>query len=85
MKTYYLTKYALSQSGRIDARKDAKPRLTDSKYVYFTGLPWGSYMLGRDVFTDEAEARAAVIKARDKKIISLEKQIAKLRKIGGDA
>lgn len=78
--TYYITKYALSNAGRLQQRTG--PSSVSDGLVYFSG-DWTGYTLGRDIFTDKDEALAAVLTARDKKIASLEKQIAKLRKIGG--
>ena len=42
---------------------------------------WTSYKLGRDAFETEAEARAAAMCERDKKIASLKRQITKLEKM----
>ena len=82
MTTYYITKYTTTTGKIIVVNAAESPK--DNGYVplRLTGhhFPTGFY-LGRDVFTDEAEARAAVIEARDKRIASLEKQIAKLRKV----
>lgn len=77
MTTYYLTKYATT-TGKIEAREAEK--IYDDGYVRIKGY-WTSFKSGRDAFTDPDEAKAAVRAARDKKILSLEKQIAKLRKV----
>lgn len=84
MTTYYLTKYALTDCGNPIACEGNRP--PDEDGDVFLVLPGsmaaGLYRVGRDAFTDPGEAHAAILKARDKKIASLEKQIAKLRAIG---
>lgn len=79
MPKYFVTKYATTD-GKIIVKQDMKLS-SCGKYVRSESRGWVMFQLGRDVFTDEAEARAAVIEARDKRIASLEKQIAKLRKV----
>lgn len=78
--TYYITKYALTNGGKIEVRNDSDVECISERTVYFK-KDWSSRVLWKDVFTDEAEAKKAVLAARNKKIASLEKQIAKLRKI----
>lgn len=87
MTSYYVTKYALSsKDGNPVVRHESEvSSIYEGTLVYFKNDMWTGFALGEEVFTDEAEARAAILKARDKKIASLEKQIAKLRKIGGAA
>lgn len=80
MTTYYITKYALSNGGKVLELTDPSVSASDPKYYYFKNNQI-QCVLGKTVFTDPNEARQAVVTARDKKIASLEKQIAKLRKI----
>lgn len=85
MPTYYVTKYALSNnSDPTTIESHETPDETGYISLRVPGHMWSTgFRMGRDAFVSEEEARKAVIKARDKKIASLEKQIAALRKIGG--
>jgi hypothetical protein len=80
MTTYYLTKYALGRNGLIPACEGEPSPFSDLGYIRLNGKP-GSFMLGRDVFESPEEAIAAAQVMRDKKTASLERQIAKLRKM----
>lgn len=84
---YYVTKYALANDGKLlTLDSEATPDAQGYVRLRQSASEWTMlYKLGRDVFTDEAAAEAALLKARDKKIASLEKQIAKLSQIGGAA
>lgn len=79
---YYVTKYALSNMGvpivvESDAQaEDGFVRVKLPGQTYPTSLK-----LGRDIFSDEANAKSSIYKARDKKCASLNAQIKKLRAI----
>lgn len=72
----YVTKYATT-AGIYRGEVDRK--YSDGEFVYIKGQNWGSYKLGRDAFLTIEEARAGAEASRQKKIASLEKQLAKLR------
>lgn len=74
MQTYWITKYALS--GGISSTSNGEVR---GGYLRLKG-DWTSYMIGRDAFDNEADAKADAETRRIKKIESLKKQIAKLEK-----
>lgn len=77
MKTYYLSKYALS-----DGIKAVESDDTGSDYIRPHGyVSFYSYKLGRDIHETEAAAKAEAEKMRVKKIASLKKQIAKLEQM----
>lgn len=73
----WITKYALS-GGLI---KMSAPQDAGDGYVRdaFKKHDYRLYVLGRDVFKSEADAKADADKRRLKKIASLEAQIAKLK------
>lgn len=76
----YLIKYALG-SGKI-TKTQVRQRDPDDPFVSIADNTfYTSYHLGRDAFENLDEAVAAAGKLREKKIASLEKQIAKLRKM----
>lgn len=79
-KTYYLSKYALSNKGRITAFTGEVHRecgyVSNIKDGY-----WTFFKLGRDVHETTEAAIAAAEAARTKKIASLKKQIAALEKL----
>lgn len=83
MATYYVTKYALTTKGEwITVESERAPDKQGFISLKLPGAVFPTYFkIGRDVFTDVFEAGEAINAARDKKIASLEKQIAKLRKI----
>jgi hypothetical protein len=81
-KTYkklYLTKYALTGGIQI---KDF--RYVSGRYWQEDG-GYGLYVEGRDVFENEDDAIADAEKRRAKKIASLEKQIAKIKRLKFEA
>lgn len=53
----------------------------DGKYAYFSEYPFAFFKIGRDAFENLEEAVKAAEMQRDRKIKSLEKQIATLRKL----
>lgn len=77
---YYITKYSLSNGGKIGVRNECEISTTYDRAIWFKNarIP---LILGKDVFTDENEAKKAVLAARNKEIASLEERIEKLRKI----
>ncbi|GIK74551.1 MAG: hypothetical protein BroJett021_35390 [Chloroflexota bacterium] len=75
----YLVKYALTAG--IEQVVAAENQNEESGYIYLKGRSFYSFLLGRDVFTDLPSAIAAAETMREKKIKSIEKQIAKLRKL----
>lgn len=86
-QTYYVTKYALSDKGKIrEVEAEADATQEGERYVrlkLFSEALWGDlFTLGKNVFTTIEEAQNAVLAARDKKVTSLRKQIAALEKIG---
>ena len=84
MRTYYVTKYALSNKG-VPFAIESNEMPDDTGYISFQlpGQMWDTgFRMGRDIFDTKEEAHKAILAARDKKIKSLEKQIAALRKIG---
>ncbi len=77
MKTYWITKYALTE-GIIKA--EAKPP-SESGYISVKSDRFHfrtSFKVGTDAFLTEAEAKANADKKRLAKIASVKKQIAKL-------
>ncbi|HUT73755.1 MAG TPA: hypothetical protein VM221_02825 [Armatimonadota bacterium] len=73
----WVTKYALG--GGIQ-RHDDGLIVADGTAPYFRLHKFGGYfILGRDAFVSEAEARADVVRRAEAKIKSIEKQAAKLR------
>jgi len=72
----WLTKYALN-GGLIRAEVESRSPVDD--YVYLVGYKWQSFRIGREVFERHDEALNDAAKRRDKKIKSLEKQLAALR------
>lgn len=76
-KTYYLSKYALSNG--IEARSCVSERRGDSSHdVKLSGYYWSWFTVGKEAHETEAAAKAAAESMRLKKIASLKKQIAKL-------
>jgi hypothetical protein len=73
-ETMFVTKYALS--GGI---QELEGEITMGSY--FSVKPHGFYSIGRDAFRTRGEALADAEKRRVTKIGSLERQIAKLRKL----
>lgn len=83
MPTYYITKWALSNNGKPTVVESARVPREDGIIWLARPGQWDEYhKMGRDVFGTQEEARQAILVARDKRIASLEAQIAKLRKIG---
>lgn len=79
-KTYYLTRYALSDKGRIQAFTGEVH--SEGEYVsYPKAFYWTLFKLGRDVHETSEAAIAAAEAARTKKIASLKRQIAVLEKL----
>lgn len=80
-KTYWTWKGALA-SGKLRSftSRDAK----DDGYVW---EPYSLHKVGRDAFETRGEARATALIERDRKVSSLKKQIAKLKRMTfeGDA
>lgn len=77
--TYYLSKYALSNGGKIT--KFVTPDQV-SEHGYVTPRDgWYFYKVGLHAHTTASAAIAAAEAARTKKITSLRKQIAKLEKL----
>lgn len=80
MATFYITKYALSSG--IDERVDPLVRRwDDGTESVRSGDDWVSFVVGREAFTDRADAVADAEARRAKRIASLKKQIAKLEKL----
>jgi hypothetical protein len=71
--TMYVTKYALS--GGIKHIRGKRHG------VFFYDGNWGQFVIGKTAFETFEEARTAAEKARAKRILSLEKQIAALEKL----
>lgn len=80
-KTYYLSKYALSNNGRIQAFTGEERR--EGGYVSNLNKAgyWTSFKMGLYVHETTEAAIAAAEAARVKKIASLKKQIAALEKL----
>lgn len=74
-KTVYLTAYALASGIETSAVR----REHEDGYVSLEDRGFDIYKIGRDVFETFDAAVADAKARRDKKIKSLEKQIAKLR------
>jgi hypothetical protein len=82
MTTYWVTKYALS--GGIKKIEDGEVRdWSDGHKSLIDPIDrWRpSYLIGREAFDNEADAKADAQSRRDKKIASLKKQIGKLEKL----
>jgi len=81
---YFVTRYALSNAG-LPTIVSSENKPGDDGFVWLR-MPkhaFGTtFKLGRNVFLSKDDADAAIRADRDKKIKSLEKQIAKLRLIG---
>lgn len=76
----YIIKYALT-SGIFLADVEANT-LDAGAYVYRKeSIGFSSYKLGRDAFLDKDEAIAAAKKLRDRKVASVERQLANLKKM----
>ncbi len=75
---FWITKYALSDG----IQKQGSGNVNE-----YDGKKWVSYgsysilKIGRDAFSNEADAKADAEVRRQKKIASLKKQIAKLEKL----
>lgn len=79
MTLYYTTKYALTDGIK---HVDLEPVGGDGDYLRAPGHWNGVFFKeGRDAFLDRDDAEKAANAARDKKIASLRKQIAKLEKL----
>jgi len=76
--TVYFVKYALS--GGV-TKEVARENVSENGLVCLVGYPYTLCRANRDVFTDQQDAIEAAEIMRDKKIKSLEKQIAKLKKM----
>jgi len=76
MKTYYLSKYALT--GGIETVQGEQPPFVDRGYIKIMGRTMSLYRLGLDVHETMEEAVNAAKEQRDKKIASVKKQLAKL-------
>jgi hypothetical protein len=73
----WVTKYALSAGIQ---RHDDGVIVADGTVPYFRLDKFGGYfILGRDAFVSEAEARADVVRRAEAKIKSIENQARKLR------
>lgn len=84
-QTIYVPKYALT-IGAIEVMK-ARLGVGDRANWFYperdSGYSsWTSFKKGRDAFLTLEEAQAAVVAARQKRIASLKKQIAKLEAMG---
>lgn len=77
MHKMYCVKYAMT-TGRV-SEVDCTPGHADNTYVYSNDRFPTQYCVGRDAFYEHADAVAAAIVMRDKKVKSLEKQILKLK------
>lgn len=81
-KTYYLSRYALSDKGRIQAFTSEEHSEGGGYVSNFNAAGyWTSFKLGRDVHETTEAAIAAAEAARTKKIASLKRQIAVLEKL----
>lgn len=78
MKTYWITKYALSAG--VESI-DAEPQPWGSNPEQFIKIGYSFLTIGRDCFDNEADAKADAERRREKKVTSLRKQIAKLEKL----
>jgi hypothetical protein len=74
----WVTKYALTQ-GII--KKEVRHGSVDGNYVYTTGQWTQQFVLGKNAFHTEEEAKTAAREMRDKKIKSAQKQLQKLKGI----
>lgn len=79
-KSYYTIKGVLG-GAPIRVRRLNSPLSDSPKYLSSGGLGASSYVYGRDAFDTAQEALSGAEALRVKKIASLEKQIAKLRKM----
>lgn len=77
----YVTKYALTAGIEV---KEVKSGLTGSqilvgdKYVYTTDRHSQQFVMGRNAFLTYPEAAIAACEMRDKKALSLKRQLAKV-------
>lgn len=79
MKTYYLSKYALSSNGRIKLFEGREP--SSKGYISSAVSSYGIYRLGSEVHETPEEAIASADLERVKKIASLKNQLEKLEKM----
>lgn len=75
---YFISKYALTVGIK---ERELRPSSSDPNYLYPADGGWTPLKLGRDAFETREEAVAAANAARDKKVASLRKQLAKLEKL----
>lgn len=71
----YTTKYALTTGIEL---VEVKPGSDDSKYVYTTGPYSQQFVMGKTAFLTYEEAATAACAMRDKKVASIQKQLAKV-------
>lgn len=81
VETLFIVRYAMSgkiyrATCTIDLDSDGTERADVKSRVLY-----GYYRIGVDAFRTEEEAIAAILKMRDKKLLSLEKQRKKLEKL----
>ncbi len=76
-KTYYLSKYALSEGIQPVEVTDQWRSDSGVERVYVRGR-YNSFVLGKEVHESEESAKVAAHAARKKRIASLKRQIAKL-------
>lgn len=74
----YTTKYALTRGIEI---KEVTGSDVDDEYVYSVETYRQQFRLGRDAFPTYEEAAIAARKMRDKKVVSLLKQLTKMREL----
>ena len=77
MKTYWLTKYALSKGITAELGELLAGHKTSLKVADY----YGYFHLGKDAFETEQEAKTVAEVMRTKKIASLKKSIAKLEQM----
>lgn len=75
----YVTKYAIAGNGQST---EETVRRVDGAFIYLEErASFYSIQLGKDAFTTKAEADAAILKAFDRKIAQVKKQLDRLTKI----
>jgi hypothetical protein len=79
MKTFWLTKYALSTG--IEKVTTSGANTEKGSHVRVSGRAWGLYKVGTDLQSTREEAVAVAEQMRQKKVASVKKQLAKLEKM----
>ena len=77
--TGYMTKYALTQ-GIVEVEVD-KPRNDEARYVYTKTTYRIQLIVGKDFFESKVDAEAMAKNMAERKVASLEKSLAKMKKL----